>query len=335
VTSDDHLHDALITALRSPARPDELAGEDDAVAAMCAAYQPVPARAGSRSRRGVVLAVVTVASLGVGGLAAAGPGIFTAPFTSPFAWGSDRSETDDGSLSVGDDPSDPAEAGAAVRDPDGAGTSGDPSGSTDPARTPGPAGTAGDPTTRAGTTVVTAPVGPGACEHGGDGAAIGRSAQSTVPPGPDRGDATSDAARTRCEPGADPAVPTPGDDEGDGATDGDGTPGRSGDAPGQGGDRPGVGNDGEPGPPVSTPGQGQPPTDPGPPAQPPANPGQGQPPADPGPPAQPPANPGQGQPPADPGPPAQPPGQDGGNNGGGNNGGGNGGGGGGGGGNNG
>lgn len=293
MTSDDHLHDALITALRSPARPDELAGEDDAVTAMCAAYEPVPARAGSRSRRGVVLAVVTVASLGVGGLAAAGPGIFTAPFTSPFTWGADRSETDDSE--IGDDSlpgaTDGSEsAGAAVDDLDRPSAAGEPSGSTGPAGGPDRVGAAGQPGSPAPTTITAAAPGdPDPCEDDGDGAAIGRSAQSTVPPGRERGDATSDAARTRCEPSADPAAPAPGDD------DADETPGGSGDAPGQGDDRPGVGDDGDPGPPASTPGQGEPP----------AEPGQGEPPADPG----------QGQPPADPGPPAQPPGQGGDNNG--------------------
>ncbi len=77
MTSDDEIHDALLAALRSPARADELAGEDAAVAAMLGALQTTaPARRGSRSRRGAAVAVVTMASLGVGGLVAAGPGFF-------------------------------------------------------------------------------------------------------------------------------------------------------------------------------------------------------------------------------------------------------------------
>ena len=64
-------------ALTGP--PAELAGEEAAVSAMFEALHPVPARGGSRSRRGLTIAAVTVASLGVGGLVAAGPGFFFSP----------------------------------------------------------------------------------------------------------------------------------------------------------------------------------------------------------------------------------------------------------------
>ncbi len=75
MTSNDHTHDALIAALRSPALREELAGEAAVVDAMCATVRSGPARSTRHPRRGIVVAVVTVASLGVGGLAAAGPGV--------------------------------------------------------------------------------------------------------------------------------------------------------------------------------------------------------------------------------------------------------------------
>ncbi|MFP5487099.1 MAG: hypothetical protein ACLGHQ_02175 [Acidimicrobiia bacterium] len=79
MTGDDHT-DALIAALRSPALPSEHAGEAAAVTAMIDALSADPAPpTGRRSRRAVAIAAVTVASLGVGGLVAAGPGIFFLP----------------------------------------------------------------------------------------------------------------------------------------------------------------------------------------------------------------------------------------------------------------
>lgn len=78
MTGDAHDTDALIAALRSPALPAEQVGEAAAVALMvdvhCTALSELPGR---RSRRGVAVAAVTVASLGLGGLVAAGPGIFS------------------------------------------------------------------------------------------------------------------------------------------------------------------------------------------------------------------------------------------------------------------
>src|SRR4029079_14708022 len=78
VTGEDHNTDALIAALRSPALPAEQVGEAAAVTAMFEALGRVPAPSGFRARRGIAIAVITVASLGVGGLAAAGPGVFQA-----------------------------------------------------------------------------------------------------------------------------------------------------------------------------------------------------------------------------------------------------------------
>lgn len=78
MTGDDHT-DALIAALRSSPLPRERAGEDAAISAMLGAMTSVPARPPRPRRRGVAIAAVTVASLGVGGLVAAGPGAFFAP----------------------------------------------------------------------------------------------------------------------------------------------------------------------------------------------------------------------------------------------------------------
>jgi hypothetical protein len=78
VTGEDHNTDALVAALRSPALPAEQVGEAAAVAAMYEAQTLIPAASRPpRSRRGVAVAAVTVASLGLGGLVAAGPGIFS------------------------------------------------------------------------------------------------------------------------------------------------------------------------------------------------------------------------------------------------------------------
>jgi hypothetical protein len=80
VTGEDHDTDALIAALRSPALPSEQVGEDAAVAAMLDALSASSAQPTvHRSRRGIAIAAVTVASLGVGGLVAAGPGHFFFP----------------------------------------------------------------------------------------------------------------------------------------------------------------------------------------------------------------------------------------------------------------
>jgi hypothetical protein len=70
--------DDVIAVLRSPALPRELAGEAAAVASMADAQTVVTtASSGRRSRRGVTVVAVTIAGLGLGGLAAAGPGVFS------------------------------------------------------------------------------------------------------------------------------------------------------------------------------------------------------------------------------------------------------------------
>jgi hypothetical protein len=109
VTGEDHDTDALIAALTSPALPSERVGEDAAVTAMIGALSSVPARqTGHRSRRGIAIAAVTVASLGVGGLVAAGPGSFFFPAAdrSPATGPESAPERSfESSTSSGDDPS--------------------------------------------------------------------------------------------------------------------------------------------------------------------------------------------------------------------------------------
>ena len=73
MTGHDHT-DALTEALRQPALPAERAGEASAVASMAGALPTARAAGRGRPRKGVAILAVTVASLGVGGLAAAGPG---------------------------------------------------------------------------------------------------------------------------------------------------------------------------------------------------------------------------------------------------------------------
>ncbi|MEO6651542.1 MAG: hypothetical protein ABIP17_02680 [Ilumatobacteraceae bacterium] len=79
MTGEDHNTDALLAALRSPALPVEQVGEAAVVTLMvdaqrAAVHDLLP---GPRSRRGVAIAAITVASLGLGGLVAAGPGFFS------------------------------------------------------------------------------------------------------------------------------------------------------------------------------------------------------------------------------------------------------------------
>ncbi|HUF97613.1 MAG TPA: hypothetical protein VMM60_05735 [Ilumatobacter sp.] len=79
MTGNDHTDaprgDVVTGALREPAHPFELAHEDAVIAAMADALttapEPLPVR---RPRRVAAFAAVTIASLGVGGIIAAGPG---------------------------------------------------------------------------------------------------------------------------------------------------------------------------------------------------------------------------------------------------------------------
>ena len=78
MTGNDHNSNAIIAALRQPALPSERVDETVAVAAMVEAQMQVSAASkGPRPRRVAAIAAITVASLGLGGLAAAGPGIFS------------------------------------------------------------------------------------------------------------------------------------------------------------------------------------------------------------------------------------------------------------------
>ncbi len=94
MTSEDHNSDALIAALRSPALPVEQVGEAAAVLAMLEVLSTTPARiVGLRTRRGIAIAAVTIASLGVGGLVAAGPGFFQAAADKVFTNDEETTET--------------------------------------------------------------------------------------------------------------------------------------------------------------------------------------------------------------------------------------------------
>lgn len=115
MTGEDHHTDALIAALTSPPLPSEQVGQDAAVEAMLDALSAVPARpTGHRPRRGVLITAVTVASLGVGGLVAAGPGHFFSPAADrPPATGPtstagesfiDSADDDDGTTTTMPDP---------------------------------------------------------------------------------------------------------------------------------------------------------------------------------------------------------------------------------------
>jgi uncharacterized membrane protein YgcG len=81
--SDQPALDELLGALRQPARPDELAGEQEAVGALAAAVEssrqkgPVPVRASAHTRK--LAAVAVGAALIVGGVTAAAASVFKGP----------------------------------------------------------------------------------------------------------------------------------------------------------------------------------------------------------------------------------------------------------------
>jgi len=201
VTGDDHNTDALIAALRSPALPAERAGEAAAVTAMLGVIARAPASTRFRAGRGIAIAVVTVASLGVGGLAAAGPGVFQAAAskarsfvtddsaeTSADAGAANSSDPLSGSLlddASGVDSSAAALALAAQQ----AATSGDCSGT--------PCAVGASP---AGAVIPTAP--PPECADGTHGDAVAVVANSSVPPSAeeDHGTDVAEVADGACTP---------------------------------------------------------------------------------------------------------------------------------------
>jgi hypothetical protein len=216
VTGDDHNTDALIAALRSPALPAEQAGEAAAVAAMLGAVARNPASKRFRASRGIAIAVVTVASLGVGGLAAAGPGVFHAAagkarsFVTPDS--TDDSENADGAATGNDPHSDSL-----------------PNLIDDPSSIVGVAASAAtlEPTTTGDCSSVPCGVGanaagvvpttpPPECADGTHGDAVGQVAKDSVPPTAedDHGTNVSGAAHAACTPdptqqGRSPATTNP------------------------------------------------------------------------------------------------------------------------------
>ena len=206
MTGDDHNTDALIAALRSPALPAERAGEAAAVTAMFGAIARIPAPTRFRAGRGIAIAVVTVASLGVGGLAAAGPGVFQA------AAGKARSLVTDSATGASENA--------------GAENGGDPlSGSllnnTIAAELPAvmvhtqtltpateqtvagvdcSAAQCSVGSTAAGALTPTAPSPPPECADGNHGDAVSTVASGSVPPNAEHSDAVNDVAHDTCRP---------------------------------------------------------------------------------------------------------------------------------------
>src|SRR5262245_57670159 len=196
VTGDDHNTDALIAALRSPALPAERAGEAAAVTAMLGALARTPASTRFRASRGIAIAAVTVASLGVGGLAAAGPGVFQA------AAGKARS------LVTSDSTNDNERDNGAVN-------GNDPPGGSSPDNTPGLGanGCVADQqavTTDPVTGLPTAP--PPECATGNHGNTVSSVANASLPPTAedDHSDAVTPVAHDNCTPNGPQGNGTPG-----------------------------------------------------------------------------------------------------------------------------
>jgi hypothetical protein len=193
VTGDDHDTDALIAALRSPALPAERAGEAAAVTAMLGVLARAPASTRFRAGRGIAIAVVTVASLGVGGLAAAGPGVFQAAASKARSLvTADSADTgEDAGAANGGDPlsgSPPTDMTAVVSS----------TGALESAVQQAAASGVG--VTPAGAATPTAP--PPECEDGTHGGAISELTPGSVPPSAeeDHGTEVADAAQSACTP---------------------------------------------------------------------------------------------------------------------------------------
>jgi hypothetical protein len=255
VTGEDHHTDAMIAALRSPALPTEQAGEAAAVSAMLetisasspagstwsrasgSTWSKTPGSTWSRSRKGIAIAAVTVASLGVGGLAAAGPGIFVPDFIHDLG-GSDDSVADTGGSEFGPDaitspttvpdttPGDdgdlPAVGTIVGQDDEGAEGA---AGAAD--------GDVPDNNERDGDGTTTPDADCAETDDGGNhGQTVSDAARGADPAG-GKGDEVSEAARDCDDSDEDAAQPEDGDD----------APGKSGDAPGKSGDAPGNSGD--------------------------------------------------------------------------------------------
>jgi hypothetical protein len=192
VTGDDHNTDALIAALRSPALPAERAGEAAAVTAMLGALARIPASTRFRAGRGIAIAVVTVASLGVGGFAAAGPGVFQAAANKARSLVTpDSADTEDAGAANGDDPL----SGSQPDDTNGGDAA---TGALASAIQQAAAGDLG--ATPADAVTPTAP--PPECVDGNHGDAVSPVANGSAPPSAeeDHGTELADDAQSACTP---------------------------------------------------------------------------------------------------------------------------------------
>ena len=252
MTGEDHNSDAMIAALRSPALTTEQVGEAAAVSAMLetisasspagstwsrapgSTWSKTPGSTWSRSRKGIAIAAVTVASLGVGGLAAAGPGIFVPDFIQDLG-GSDDSVADTGSSEFGPDAIDAPTTvpDNAPGDDEGLPAVGTIVGQDDEGTVGAADGDVPQDDERDGDGTTTPDADCAETDDGGNhGRTVSDVARGADPAG-GKGDEVSEAAHDCDESDDDAAQP---EDDGD-------APGKSGDAPGKSGDNPGNSGD--------------------------------------------------------------------------------------------
>jgi hypothetical protein len=224
-------HDPIIAALRTPALPAELAGERAIVDAMTQARGGASWYAPGRGRRAAAVATISVLALGVGGLAAAGPGFFSSPADETAATSSSTSEA---SASSTEASSVPSSAPTTVPE-----TTPSTSMPEESAATTVPTGTDVPVVTDVvdGITIE--------CEDGNHGATVSKYAQGTTPEDmKNHGQIVSAAARSDC--GKDQSDDSSGDDSDDDASStsvpADDQPGNSGNAGGSSNSSNGNGN---------------------------------------------------------------------------------------------
>jgi hypothetical protein len=185
VTGEDHIADAVTAALRSPALPAEQVGEAAAVSRMLEAM-PMTATgrpAWFRSGRGLTIAAVTIAGLGLGGLVAAGAGFFPSAAETPAS--SATPSTVAGGIEIGTTVPD-------MDEPD----AGQPVVTADTTRGAARA-SATNPATPTGDSDSDLSGDAVECADGNHGDTVSSIAQATEP-GPDHGATVSDAARSDC-----------------------------------------------------------------------------------------------------------------------------------------
>jgi hypothetical protein len=237
----------MLDALRSPARPSELAGRDERLRTMAEATAEARGIAQMHHLIGRKRVAVAVASgvLAVGGMAAAGAGTFVSderPTLTSEPPTTDPATTDP---ATSEPPTtDPATPDPATTEPP----------TTDPA-TPDPATTeppttgpaTPDPATTEPPTTDASVDGDLECADGNHGKTVSSVAHET-PPGPDHGEAVSEAARSDCgksdDDGDDEADDGGADVDDEATADTTDQPGNSGRSPGNGGNGKGDGNGG-------------------------------------------------------------------------------------------